>query len=59
MEESHGRTVKYGQKNLNVPIELYEIMPFKNYSDEDIQILMKLFFKENDRKSAMKLINKY
>jgi hypothetical protein len=59
MEEYHGRTVKYGQKNLNVPIELYELMPFKHYNDEDIQNLMKIFFKENDYKAAMKLINKY
>jgi len=59
MEESLGRFVSYGQKNLATPIELSEIMPFKNYSDEDISNLTKKIFENSDRVSAMKIINKY
>lgn len=59
IEESLGRFVSFGQKDLVTPVELSEIMPFKNYSDEDISNLAKKIFKNSDLISAMKIINKY
>ena len=50
VELKNSKTVRYGQKNLAIEkSEFGDKLLFRDYSDEDIELMSRLIFKEQDR----------